>query len=212
MEEQGPPERTRRGIVARLWALLVWPSARYGAGFLVLAGVAAGAAAWVAFERTVEATNSLAFCTSCHVMATFVHAEYQASPHYRNASGVRAICSDCHVPRAFFPKMSTKIRATMTEVPAWVTGRIETPEKYEARKPILAQQVHDRMRATDSRECRECHGWEAMSSEAQAPRAWLEHQTARRDGETCIDCHQGVAHPLPVSMVEPADEIDFGVF
>ena len=61
-------------------------------------GILSGIIFWGGFHTVVEETNSLAFCISCHEM-TPVYEEYKASVHYKNAAGVRAICSDCHVPR-----------------------------------------------------------------------------------------------------------------
>ncbi len=43
---------------------------------------------------------------------TPVYEEYKESIHYKNAAGVRAICSDCHVPREWLPKMVRKVHAT----------------------------------------------------------------------------------------------------
>ena len=70
-------------------------------GGFVLFGV--GVLAWAGFNATLHYTNSLAFCTSCHEMSDNIVPEYVRSPHYKNAAGVRAICSDCHVPHDFFP-------------------------------------------------------------------------------------------------------------
>ena len=56
----------------------------------------AGIIFWGGFNTAMEATNTLGFCTSCHEM-TPAYEEYKQTAHYQNASGVRAICSDCHV-------------------------------------------------------------------------------------------------------------------
>jgi nitrate/TMAO reductase-like tetraheme cytochrome c subunit len=202
----------KSGILKKTWRTLRRPSTRYGAGTLVGAGLVVGLLLWVSFMEVVAYTNTVDFCTSCHVMEAFVVPDYTASPHYSNASGVRAICSDCHVPRAFLPKMWTKARATAVEIPGWLRGTIATQERFDARKAHLARRVLARMRASGSRECRGCHSWQAMSSEAQAPPAWREHDAGRASGETCVDCHQGVAHVLPSSMLEPADDaFDFNL-
>ena len=81
-------------------------------------------------------------------------------------------------------------------------GTIDTPEKFEARRLELATHVWDLMKSTDSRECRNCHSFEAMDFEAQRPRAWekmepVVHGTDLSGGTTCIDCHKGIAHKLP---------------
>jgi cytochrome c-type protein NapC len=203
-DERRPDSRIRRA-----WTWTTTPSARFAAGALLATGVVVGVVSWAGFLRVVEHTNSLSFCTSCHVMQAFVYPEYTESHHFSNAAGVRAICADCHVPRAFLPKMNAKIRATFVEVPGWLTGRIGTQEKFDARKPEMAERVWARMRATDSRECRNCHSWEAMSAAVQAPRAWREHEAGRAEGETCVDCHQGVAHRVPASLLEADEELEF---
>ena len=74
---------------------------------------------------------------------------------------------------------------------------IDTPEKFEAKRAELAQHVWDGMKANDSRECRNCHGYEAMDFHKQNPRAREKTEPAAQKGETCIDCHKGVAHKLP---------------
>jgi len=151
------------------------------------------------FNFTMELTNSVAFCTSCHAMAP-VAEEWQQSVHYSNASGVRAICSDCHVPKSWGPKVLRKTRATLNEVPHWILGTIDTVEKFEARREKMALRVWGEMRANDSRECRNCHSLDAMNLDEQAKSAHRRHTQERmtEKGVTCIDCHQGVAHNLPI--------------
>src|SRR5512135_1512008 len=63
------------------------------------------------FTTVVEATNSVEFCTSCHTMSTN-YEEYKQSVHYSNRSGVRAGCSDCHVPKKnWYAEMYRKLEA-----------------------------------------------------------------------------------------------------
>jgi nitrate/TMAO reductase-like tetraheme cytochrome c subunit len=133
------------GFIRRTWRFMRQPSVRLSAGALLLIGVVAGIGAYLSFMSVVGATNTLAFCTSCHAMEAFVYPDYQASAHYSNASGVQAICSDCHVPKSFFPKMGAKIRATYNELPAALLGRIATEDKFDARKEHLAERVWARM-------------------------------------------------------------------
>jgi nitrate/TMAO reductase-like tetraheme cytochrome c subunit len=176
----------------RRWFLFGIPAG----GFLAFA---IGAGFWISFDATIKATNTMGFCTSCHAMATFVYPDYQNSSHYNNRSGVRVECADCHVPRAFFPKMSRKIQASLVELPGHFLGRINTQEKFDAHKLVMAERVWAGMRATDSRECRACHSYEAMSASLQNRQAQRRHSLDYREatGRTCIDCHQGIAHKLP---------------
>lgn len=67
-----------------------------------------------------------------------VYNEYTSTIHYSNGSGVRAICSDCHVPKEWGPKMVKKLRATVGELPHWLMGTIDTREKFEAKRLELA--------------------------------------------------------------------------
>jgi len=186
-------ENTRKGIWRRprAWFLLGIPLG----GFLMFA---AGIIFLGGFNITLDATNSLAFCTSCHEMDT-VYAEYKKSVHYQNASGVRAICSDCHVPKQFIPKILAKSRATINEIPKKIIGTINTPEKFKAHRLELAEDVWKKMKATDSRECRNCHSLDTMDLDKQDKSARKKHTKERmlEKGETCIDCHKGIAHKLP---------------
>ena len=56
-----------------------------------------------AFNVGLSKTNEMDFCTSCHSMKVNLE-EYKKTVHYTNTSGVRATCSDCHVPKSFIPK------------------------------------------------------------------------------------------------------------
>jgi nitrate/TMAO reductase-like tetraheme cytochrome c subunit len=164
---------------------------------LLLTGVLVAAVGWGSFSAFLDYSNSLGFCTSCHEMREFVYEEYRQSAHYQNPAGARAICSDCHVPKALGPKLWKKVVATFNEVPKHLLGTIDTREKFEARRLTLAEHVWADMKANDSRACRGCHSDEAMKLEAQKPRAKGQHEDALASGETCIDCHEGVAHKLP---------------
>ncbi len=147
------------------------------------------------FNMGLSATNEMAFCTSCHTMK-IPYEEYQQSMHWQNASGIRADCADCHVPKEFGPKMVAKVLA-YKDVLHEILGTINTPEKYEAHRWDMANRVWDKMRATDSRECRSCHEWESMDLSAQDRMARNRHGRARDEGQTCIDCHQGIVHRMP---------------
>ena len=147
----------------------------------------------------LDYSNTEAFCISCHEMKDNVYAEYQETIHYSNRTGVRAVCADCHVPKGWFLKVRRKIRATMHEIPHWAMGTIDTPEKFEERRLYLAKRVWTDMMATDSRECRNCHELVHMDLDKQELSASRKHTLKRQTerGETCIECHQGVAHTLP---------------
>ena len=168
-----------------------WAVAAVGA-----AGVAGGVIGWGGFNTVMEATNSLEFCTSCHEMRNTVFEEYKKTIHYSNPAGVRAICSDCHVPKDWTHKIVRKVQAS-GELWGKLTGSIDTQEKFDAKRLELAKHEWARMKASDSRECRNCHAFEAMDFAHQKPKAAKQMQKAYAEGGTCIDCHKGIAHKLP---------------
>ena len=191
-------EKQSNGLVA----LLRRPSSKYSVLTLLLVGVVFGVLFWGGFNTALEATNKEAFCISCHEMRENVYAEYKENTiHYTNRTGVRATCPDCHVPKEWGPKMLRKIQASR-EVWGKLTGTIDTREKFEAKRLKLAESEWARMKANQSLECRNCHSMDAMDAERQKPRAKKSHEMARKDGDTCIDCHKGIAHHKPKGMKE----------
>ncbi|WP_271273065.1 NapC/NirT family cytochrome c [Aliamphritea hakodatensis] len=148
---------------------------------------------WGGFNTAMEATNSTEFCIGCHEMENNVFQEYKPTIHYSNRTGVRAGCPDCHVPRPWIHKVVRKIKASR-ELFYWATGKIDTPEKFEEHRLDLAKNVWSAMKTTDSRECRNCHNFESMNPEFQKPRARKQHMNSFETGQTCIDCHKGIAH------------------
>jgi cytochrome c-type protein NapC len=148
---------------------------------------------WGGFNTAMEATNQMEFCIGCHEMEANVYQEYKPTIHYSNRTGVRAGCPDCHVPRPWIHKMVRKIQASK-EVFSWLTGKIDTKEEFEEHRLTMAKSVWNAMKSTDSRECRNCHTIESMNPEFQKPRARKQHLNAFQEGQTCIDCHKGIAH------------------
>lgn len=148
---------------------------------------------WGGFNTAMEATNNLGFCISCHEMKVNVYEEYKPTIHYSNRTGVRAGCPDCHVPDPWIHKVARKIQAT-NELYHKLMGTVSTPEKFNTHRLEMAKRVWKTMKDTDSRECRNCHNFESMNPEFQKPRARTQHLNAFKDGQTCIDCHKGIAH------------------
>jgi cytochrome c-type protein NapC len=156
---------------------------------------AAGVAFTAAFNIGLSATNEMEFCTSCHSMKINLE-EYKDTIHYKNPSGVRATCADCHVPNEFLPKIYAKIMAAK-DVFHEIIGTIDTPEKYEAHRWDMATRVWAKMKSTNSRECRVCHDFSQMDLSEQSRSARNRHARADDEGDTCIDCHKGIAHTEP---------------
>ncbi len=83
-----------------------------------------------------------------------------------------------------------------------IRGTINTRDKFLAERARLADKVWSTMRETDSRECRNCHGFEYMDHQHQSAGAKSVHIDAQNSGQTCIDCHIGIAHELPEQLLQ----------
>ncbi len=201
-----PGEARPAGRLRRLWLFISRPSTTYSLGLIFVVGGLAGIIFWGGFNWSMELTNTQTFCISCHEMERNVYREYRETIHYSNRTGVRATCSDCHVPKDWLHKVARKIKAT-NELYHHVLGTIDTREKFEAKRVQLAVSVWRTMKETDSRECRNCHAFTYMDYTKQEPRAGRRHEEATRGGQTCIDCHKGIAHVLPPEAFEAADKL-----
>ncbi len=151
-------------------------------------------------------TNSLEMCISCHEMDG-VYREYQKSRHYKNPSGVRVICADCHVPRGkgagdYLDKLQEKAIVGGRHLYHHFKGTYPDGPSFEAARYQLAQSVLDNMRKRDSKECRQCHTYEAMQFANQERSAASKHERMMKESQkTCIDCHAGVVHEQPKKPV-----------
>jgi cytochrome c-type protein NapC len=193
------------GALRRFWRFLRRPSARWSLLTLLVVGFVGGIVFWGGFHTALEMTNNLPFCISCHEMRDTVYQEYKQTIHYSNRTGVRATCPDCHVPHEWGPKILRKMKASF-ELWGKITGDIDTPEKFEAKRMELATNEWNQMKAVDSRECRNCHSFDGMSSEKQKQTVFKKHMAAKDEGKTCIDCHKGIAHHLPKEYRDPDEE------
>jgi nitrate/TMAO reductase-like tetraheme cytochrome c subunit len=199
MQQMDPeyPAQPRRGFGSwlwkrpRRWFLLGIP---VGGLLAFLAGVGFSGG----FAESIHYASSLNFCgQSCHEM-NIPYQEYAQSIHYKNIPGVRAVCADCHVPPQFIPGTLRHMKASV-EVVQHLLGELNTPAKYEAHRAELAQTVWKELKANNSAECRSCHSFAAMDLDKQDHSAAKMHGPASvaNSGETCIDCHKGIAHKLP---------------
>lgn len=184
-------------MMKNMWSWVKSIRPRYGLALLLVVGGLGGVVAWGGFHTVLEMTNTEAFCISCHQMRDTVYKEYTTTVHYKNASGVRATCPDCHVPKQWGPKVVRKVAAT-TELYHALVGTIDTPEKFEAQRLTMARRVWADMESTDSRECRNCHSNDAFDfHKMKKPEDAERMRKGMAAGETCISCHKGIAHKMP---------------
>ena len=163
---------------------------------LTLIGVIAAMNLVVGGAYGLAVTSTEEFCIGCHEMKNNVYAEFKGTIHDTNRSGVRAICTNCHVPHEPVPLIKRKMRATLEVIGHW-RGTIDTKEKFEAHRSMLAERVWTRMLETDSLECRNCHIAEKMDLAKQTEKAQTRHAKGKAEGWTCIECHYGIAHTEP---------------
>ena len=189
--------RRIKALLLSAWRIFTRPSTHWGLGFLTLGGFVGGVVFWGAFNTVLEATNTEAFCTSCHEMKANVYEELTRTVHFSNRSGVRASCPDCHVPHDWTDKIARKMQASK-EVWGHLFGTIETRRKFLDTRLELAEHEWARLKANDSLECRNCHSTVAMDFTKQTERAAEIHRRFLVSRQaTCIDCHKGIAHELP---------------
>ncbi len=172
-------------MLRKFWNWFRSPS-KMAVGAVILISALGGIFAWSGFNAGLAMTNTEEFCSDCHM--NDVVPEYRASAHYSNRSGVKAICSDCHVPHEFFPKWKRKIIAAK-EVYAHYTGKVDTKEKFEAHRGEMAMREWERMKANDSQECRNCHNFEDMDFTQQ-----------KRLHNKCTHWHKSKAKPVSTAI------------
>jgi trimethylamine-N-oxide reductase cytochrome c-type subunit TorC len=188
------------------WLCIFWqtakkPSTTISLGIIALGGFIMGILFWGGFNTALEVTNTEEFCISCHEMEDNVYQELQQTVHWKNHSGVRARCADCHVPHNWTDKIARKMQASK-EVWGKIFGTINTKEKFEAKRLELAQHEWDRFSANNSLECKNCHDYDSMDFELMSDRARVQMKKAAERDQSCIDCHKGIAHKLPENMGE----------
>jgi cytochrome c-type protein NapC len=184
-------------MCARVWAV---PRRKWLLG-IPLGGLlffVLGLAFYAGTGKFLEATSTPTFCSNaCHEMTAFSVPSWHKSSHYKNPFGVQAACGNCHEPGPAGPMMIRRFQA-LGEIWGHVTGEIDTQAKFDAQKTRMARHVWAYMKANDSRECRACHNAAAWDLSAQDRSAQKKHEQMQSTGKTCIDCHKGVVHEVPL--------------
>ena len=166
-----------------------------------------GMAALGTTNYILHETGKNEFCYTCHSIELNVKPEYEASSHFSNTSGVRASCADCHLPHDnWFELTWTKATEALDIIPE-LTGKIATPEKFEAHRAEMAELVWRQFRDNDSKFCRSCHSVGAMDLASQERRTARRHAQAEEKGQTCVQCHYGIVHAEPANAAAIIDEV-----
>lgn len=173
---------------------MVWTKRR--ALWWAVVGAIAAIIAIFGTWQGIHYTSTTEFCLSCHSMGT-AGKEYKQSIHFKNASGVRAECRDCHIPPGIIPTIVRKTEALNDLYHTFISPSIDTPEKFEEKRAELAQREWKRMSDSGSATCKSCHSYEAMDHAKQSPNAAVRMTEAAAKNSNCIDCHKGIAHHKP---------------
>jgi nitrate/TMAO reductase-like tetraheme cytochrome c subunit len=193
------------GVVRRFFSWLFSPSARWSIFALLLVGLVVGAGSVIGTQVAMAVSGTDDFCgLSCHSHEKFVYPEHKLSAHYANRTGVRAMCTDCHVPHNYPVKLFYKAQAGMRDAFAELNGTISTQEKFDRERWRLANLVWEEMRENNSANCRTCHDDKAWDNKKQSEDAVKAHKKFLSGKATCIDCHTGVAHKEPEEPAKKA--------
>ncbi|MCQ7060916.1 NapC/NirT family cytochrome c [Escherichia coli] len=190
--EKGNSDDKTYGVTGNIAFLQASLARKRLIGCVLVLFILAGGGLFAAFNTVIHITSTDAFCLSCHEMkGNILTDNYNNSIHKTNRTGIKVACADCHIPEEFFPRMLRKADA-LKEVWGHVSGVIDTPEKFAAHRDEMAKKEWARMKANDSQECRNCHDVSKLTKRFMAPF----HEASHKEGQTCIDCHKGIAHKL----------------
>lgn len=186
------PENSIRGGPGKIASLLTDFPRRRLIGCVLILFLLIGGGLFAGFNTLLHSTSTDSFCLGCHEMKENILTDsFKNSIHITNRTGVKVACADCHIPDDFLPKMVRKVHA-MKEVWGHLTGVIDTPEKFAAHRGEMAKNEWTRMKANDSQECRACHDVSKLTKKFMGPF----HKASHEEGQTCVDCHKGIAHTL----------------
>lgn len=191
----------------KIKAFFLKPSHRIGFGLLATLGFIAGAISWQQFNNVMDITSKEEFCVSCHTMQQPFE-ELKQTVHWKNNSGVRATCSDCHIPHEKTDKFARKMQA-IREVFAEFTGKFKDEGTFEQHRAEMAQREWDRFAANGSKECKACHSYERMDFANMPEAAQKAMKPAAERNQSCMDCHKGIAHHLPAKTQSDANASKF---
>ena len=204
MTENSPNPPGNPAAPTTIWQRLLQPP-KCSMLRMIFVGIVGGIIIWGGLNTGMELTNHTEFCVSCHEMS-IPFEELKKTVHYSNRSGTSVSCADCHVASSKHPvdygrKLTMKLLAAR-DVIGHILGTVDTRQKFEDKRFEMAKRVWQKMKDSDSRECRNCHLFDTMDKTKQKDRAVVKHEGAIEDNKTCIDCHKGIAHKPVHQMLE----------
>jgi len=117
-----------------------------------------------------ESTNTLEFCISCHEMKDTVYEEYRRSTQLQQP--FRCARDLLGLPRAKVLGCQGRAQGSGDQrALPYAVGHHRYAEKFGGQARRARAACLDGMKANDSRECRNCHGYDAMDFHKQNPRA-----------------------------------------
>jgi cytochrome c-type protein NapC len=142
----------------------------------------------LATAEGIHATSGAEFCVSCHVMEPMV-AAYEEDLHGgKNAHGIRAECTDCHLPhKSVLGYVVAKGISGMKDI--WGNVVLDpTKIDWEERRSHREKWVYDSG-------CLSCHA-ELEEATMSNMKAFLPHRDyfMGNTNKTCVACHENVGH------------------
>lgn len=144
-------------------------------------------ASWMLMESTLEATSDADFCTSCHTMEPFARTFRQDTHGGRNALGLSAKCTDCHLRHdSLAGYLWTKARFGLHDLWAQLTYDLDAID-WRAGLARREHYVFDSGCLRCHRELRDIRGNQPAFV---AHRPYFLGEIARK----CVSCHEDVGH------------------
>lgn len=155
-------------------------------------------------------------CLACHEDNTA--ADWQHALHMLNELTC-VLCHDVHAEedRVMLPDRQAAVctgchRAQTTGIHGVQAEKTQQPPCSACHNPHNHESAAPQMEANQSAGCRHCHDLQQMADESLASaKAVAYHQSLQRPGQTCLECHQGIAHetggPAPL---RPRDAPELG--
>jgi nitrate/TMAO reductase-like tetraheme cytochrome c subunit len=147
-------------------------------------------------------SSSDKFCGRfCHSMI-WANTAYQKSPHYRNQSGVRVSCGDCHIPYDSSHATATEylylllFKADRGVEDSWNEARrtMATKEEWAKRRPQLTVSFESYLVKHNYITCRGCHSLQGFGGPRSHMKELIHKNMVQADALDCLHCHSDIGH------------------